>query len=174
MGHLSCRLTNSVCPPRRDASRSQRTQTRRINLVGLKRRPEQTLAGGIGVCKLGQRVHARACANYDGRLSPWVTWRDRFGANRSGQCKRNMPACGSGRLDVKHGAALSRPDLKRPANCCSEASPCQAVTAAPGCAATPSHLARAAVPAPPALPPRANGLARNTGTGQHPSVPPAP
>ena len=31
--------TNSVYLPRRDASRGPRTQTRRINLVGLKRRP---------------------------------------------------------------------------------------------------------------------------------------
>ena len=34
-----CALTNSVYLPRRDASRGPRTQTRRINLVGLKRRP---------------------------------------------------------------------------------------------------------------------------------------
>ena len=34
-----CLLTNSVYLPRRDASRGPQTQTRRINLVGLKRRP---------------------------------------------------------------------------------------------------------------------------------------
>ena len=32
-----CGLTNSVYPPRRDASQGASTQTRRINLVGLKR-----------------------------------------------------------------------------------------------------------------------------------------
>ena len=56
-------LTNSVYPPRRDTSQGERTQTRRINLVGLKRRPEDGLVGGIGVCKLGVRMHAQIMAS---------------------------------------------------------------------------------------------------------------
>ena len=53
------RLTNSVYPPRRDASQGARTQTRRINLVGLKRRPEDDRVAHKGVCKLHALVHAQ-------------------------------------------------------------------------------------------------------------------
>ena len=49
----SRRLTNSVYLARRDASEGAGTQMRQINLVGLNRRTEQVLVGGIGVCKLG-------------------------------------------------------------------------------------------------------------------------
>ena len=52
-------LTNSVYLPRRNASKGTRTQRRQINLVGLKRHPEQMLVGGIGVCKLGVLYHAQ-------------------------------------------------------------------------------------------------------------------
>ena len=55
----SCGLTNSVYPPRRDASQGARTQTRRINLVGLNRRPEDGRVGDKGVCKLRARVHTQ-------------------------------------------------------------------------------------------------------------------
>ena len=51
--------TNSVYPPRRDASQGASTQTRRINLVGLNRRPEGRRVGDKGVCKLRARVHAQ-------------------------------------------------------------------------------------------------------------------
>ena len=52
-------LTISVHPPRRDASQGARTQTRRINLVGLNRRPEDGRVGDKGVCKVCARVHAQ-------------------------------------------------------------------------------------------------------------------
>ena len=52
-------LTNSVYPPRHEVWQAARRQTRRINLVGLNRRPECGRVGGIGVCKVGARVHAQ-------------------------------------------------------------------------------------------------------------------
>ena len=52
-------LTNSVYPPRRDARQGAGTQTRRINLVGLNRRPEDGRVGDKGVCKVCARVHAQ-------------------------------------------------------------------------------------------------------------------
>ena len=55
----SALITNSVYPTRRDASRVQRPQTRRMNRVGLSRRPEPVQVGGIGVCKLCARMHAQ-------------------------------------------------------------------------------------------------------------------
>ena len=43
----------------RGACRGQRPQTRRISPVGLNRRPEPVLVGGIEVCKLCARMHAQ-------------------------------------------------------------------------------------------------------------------
>ena len=56
---LTCTLTNSVYPPRREVWQVARRQTRRINLVGLNRRPECGRVGGIGDCKVGAQVHAQ-------------------------------------------------------------------------------------------------------------------
>ena len=50
-------LTNSVYLPRRDAKKSPKTQTRQRNLVGLNRRFDQMLVGGIGICELGVLWH---------------------------------------------------------------------------------------------------------------------
>ena len=52
-------LTNSVYPPRHNASQGASTQTRRINLVGLNRLPKGSPVNGIGVCKFRARVHAQ-------------------------------------------------------------------------------------------------------------------
>ena len=52
-------LTISVYLPRRDVNQGAQNQTRRINLVGLNRRPEDGLVGAIGVCQLGVRGHAQ-------------------------------------------------------------------------------------------------------------------
>ena len=61
-GRSSWGLTNSVYPPRRDASQDTEPQTRRINLVGLKRHPEDGRVGDKGVCKVRARVHAQIMA----------------------------------------------------------------------------------------------------------------
>jgi hypothetical protein len=50
---------NRVYLPRCDASQGAQTQMRRINLVGLKRRPECGRVGDRGVCKLDARAHAQ-------------------------------------------------------------------------------------------------------------------
>jgi hypothetical protein len=57
-----CCLTISVYPPRRDASQDASAQTRRINLVGLNRRPEGGRVGDKGGCKVCARVHAQIMA----------------------------------------------------------------------------------------------------------------
>ena len=49
---------SSVYLPRRDARKVARTRLRQLNLVGLNRRPEQVLVGGIEGCRLGVRGHS--------------------------------------------------------------------------------------------------------------------
>ena len=52
-------LTISVYLPRRAVNQGAKPQTRRINLVGLNRRPADGRVGDKGVCKLCARVHAQ-------------------------------------------------------------------------------------------------------------------
>ena len=56
---MGYRLTNSVYPPRRDASEGAVTQRRQMSLFGLNRHPEQMLVGDIGICRLGVLWHAQ-------------------------------------------------------------------------------------------------------------------
>ena len=64
-----CGLTITVYPPPSDTSQGASVQTRRINLVGLKRRSEDGRVGDKGGL---QGLRMGACANYDGRFAPCV------------------------------------------------------------------------------------------------------
>ena len=52
-------LTIGVYLPRRDVNQGAQTQTLRINLVGLNRRPEVGRISGGGFCELWAPVHAQ-------------------------------------------------------------------------------------------------------------------
>ena len=64
-----CGLTITVYPPPSETSQGASVQTRRINLVGLKRRSEDGRVGDKGGL---QGLRTGACANYDGRFAPCV------------------------------------------------------------------------------------------------------
>ena len=52
-------ITNSVYPPHHEVWQAARSQTRRIDLVGLNRLPKGGRVGGIGDCKVCRQVHAQ-------------------------------------------------------------------------------------------------------------------